>query len=110
MTRTVPWAKAPAYDEQPEVRAKLRAATAADRRAYLESGFAPVGCATCGNRVLVRKSSPVQTSIQWSAEAVATCPRLAEAGRPTALVDGCPDLADSIADAVREGTIEVPDA
>jgi hypothetical protein len=113
MTDTVPWAKAPTYAGQPEVLAALRAATAADRRGYLESGFCPVSCANCGNQVLVRKNSMAQTSVQWSADAVAHCPRFAERvadGGSTALIEGCPSLADSIDKAVLGGAIEVPDA
>lgn len=87
--------------------------TRSTRRDFLEAGFRPVDCATCGNRVLVRKSSMAQTSIQWTTGGVTHCPRFAErvtSGQHTALIDGCPDLAETIAAGVRQGMIEVADA
>jgi hypothetical protein len=69
-------------------------------------------CRRCTTRVLVRKNTLSQTSIQWLADAGATCTELAQqraAGRPTALVAGCTALRDSIDDAVREGRLEVLD-
>ncbi|HEX3788684.1 MAG TPA: hypothetical protein VHW44_12545 [Pseudonocardiaceae bacterium] len=87
--------------------------TRAERREYLEAGLAPVRCQSCINEVLVRKASAAQTSIQWTTAAVRQCPEFAAhsaAGRPTALVDGCHALRDSIWRAVTEGQLEVPDA
>ena len=60
----------------------------------------PVRCARCGACVLVAKFSPQHTSVQWSAEAVRTCLEFAYLGRPSALVEGCAALRDSIDAAV----------
>lgn len=89
------------------------AASVAERREYLEGGLRPVRCRGCANQVLVRKASLAQTSIQWSREAVRACPEFAAAvatGRPSALVDGCDALRESIWQAVAEGEVEVGDA
>jgi hypothetical protein len=86
-----------------------RADSLAERRAYLEGNLTEIRCGNCGAEVRARKSSPQQTSVQWSAPAAGACARLAAAagGRPTALVPTCPDLRDSIDRAVREGRLEV---
>jgi len=55
----------------------------------------------------VKKNSLAQTSIQWDAASVAAC--LEFVGTNSALVAGCGTLRRSIEDAVRSGTIEVPD-
>lgn len=83
--------------------------TLTERQTYLEGGLTEVSCEHCGVRVRARKASAQQTSVQWTAPAARSCPRLAEAAgaRPTALVPGCPDLRDSIDGAVREGRLEV---
>ena len=84
--------------------------TLADRREYLEDGLTGLACEHCGARVGVRKLSPQQTSVQWSAQAERRCATIAEAtaaGRPAALVPTCPGLRDSIDRAVREGRLEV---
>src|SRR5208337_1243871 len=65
----------------------------------------PVSCARCGAAVLVAKFSPQHTSVQWSAAAVRACAEfgaLVAEGRPSALVEGCASLRDSI-DAVVAG-------
>lgn len=92
------WAKAPSFDDRPEVRARLRERTAADRREQLEGGLRSVECARCGSCVLAKKNSPDHTSIQWTAEAVENCPELTThaPGGNTAHVDGCPDLSASV--------------
>jgi hypothetical protein len=87
------------------------AATGAEEREYLEAGLAPVGCRYCGNRVLVKKNSIRHTSIQWTSDAVDSCPEFAArvaAGQVSALIDTCGKLRDSIDEAVREGLLEVP--
>jgi hypothetical protein len=88
-----------------------RRETAADRRLYLEIGLTPVICTTCGIEAFVKKNSRKHTSVQWTAAGVAACPEIAaaRAAEPAALVLGCARLADSIADAVRAGTVIVPD-
>lgn len=85
--------------------------TAEDRRLYVEIGFVPVTCATCGVEALVKKNSRKHTSVQWTSAGVAGCPEIsaARAADPHALVLGCPRFADSVADAVRDGTLVVPD-
>lgn len=82
---------------------------ATERREYLAGGLVPVVCQTCANKVLVRKASLAQTSIQWSAEAVAHCPEFAAQDGANALVERCYALRDSIDAAVREGMVVVPD-
>ena len=86
--------------------------TAEDRRFYVEIGFVPITCASCGVEALVKKNSQKHTSVQWTSAGVAGCPEIgaARAADPHALVLGCPKLADTIADAVRDGTVVVPDA
>jgi hypothetical protein len=69
-----------------------------------------VECARCGATVLAAKFSPQHTSVQWSAAAVQTCAEfgvLAAGGRPSALVEGCASLRDSIDVAVAAGRLEV---
>ncbi len=74
----------------------------------------PVVCRNCGARVLVRKSSWDQTSVQWNADATARCTERAEAqkiaahaGRGVFLV--CSALGESIIDAVRHGDLPIVD-
>ncbi|MEV4648287.1 hypothetical protein [Saccharopolyspora sp. NPDC049357] len=92
-------------------RTDVPAGTAADQRLYLEGGLRPLPCTTCGVRVLVKKLSPEQTSIQWTTS-TDDCPeiaaRIAEGDHP-ALVDTCPRLRATIEHALREGILEVPD-
>ena len=45
--------------------------TAEDRRFYVEIGFVPVRCASCGVEALVKKNSHKHTSVQWTAAGVA---------------------------------------
>ena len=72
--------------------------------------FCPVECGRCGAGVLAAKFSPQHTSVQWSAEAVRTCFEFSAArssGRPSALVQGCGSLRDSIDAAVLARRLEV---
>ena len=62
----------------------------------------PIACSTCGTSVLVSKSSAEQTSIQWEVDS-SVCPRRASLN----VGDTCPDLSDSIRDAVLAGQLEV---
>jgi hypothetical protein len=79
-----------------------------------EVPMTPVACRNCGARVLVRKSSWDQTSVQWNADATARCTERAEAqkmsahaGRGVFLV--CSALSESIIDAVRHGNLPIVD-
>lgn len=75
-----------------------------------EAGFRPVDCARCGAVVQVAKFSRQHTSVQWSLAAVRACAEFsarAAAGEPSALIDTCASLRDSIDRAVLEGRLEV---
>lgn len=71
----------------------------------------PVGCGVCGARVLARKSSWEQTSLQWSEEAVAAClERRAASPRPGpngSTFSGCTAVRDAVRDAVHRGELPV---
>ncbi len=100
------WAKAPDFADRPERRAQVRAQTVVDKQRYLEEGLTPLSCASCGVKVLVRKASSHQQSVQWTENPADHCPvfqKLAEPGRP----EGCPDLERTINHAVAEGMLEV---
>jgi hypothetical protein len=74
------------------------------------SASCPVECGRCGAGVLAAKFSPQHTTVQWSAEAVRACAEFSAAvalGRPSALVEGCGSLRDSIDAAVMAGRLEV---
>ena len=74
--------------------------------------FAPVNCAACGIEAMVKKNSQKHTSVQWTTAGVGGCPEIsaARAANPNGLILGCPKLTETIADAVRDGTVVVPDA
>ena len=75
-----------------------------------QAAFCPVECGRCGAGVVAAKFSPQHTSVQWSAEAVRACVEFSAAralGRPSALVEGCGSLRDSIDAAVMAGRLEV---
>ena len=75
-----------------------------------EAGLRPVGCARCGAVVQVAKFSPQHTSVQWSLAAMRACAEFsarAAAGEPSALIDTCGSLRDSIDRAAGEGRLEV---
>jgi hypothetical protein len=76
---------------------------------FLTGGLRPHTCRSCGTCVLVKKNSLKHTSIQWTTDAVSSCPVFAASDVPTALLDTCPKLSDSIGDAVREGELAVAD-
>lgn len=87
-----------------------RPETLADQALYTQGQLVELPCLDCQAHVLVRKNSQHHTSIQWSREAVADCTTFAklshqDGGRP--IHSGCPRLAASIDDAVREGVISV---
>jgi len=75
-----------------------------------QGAASPVECARCGAAVLAVKFSPQHTSVQWTAAAVRTCWEFSASsalGRPSALVEGCGSLRDSIDVAVASGRLEV---
>jgi hypothetical protein len=79
------------------------------RQFYLEGGLVALACGSCGARVRVKKTSPMQTSVQWSKRAVQECTEFASAGAgPNALVPTCTRLRDTIERAVRRGELGVP--
>jgi hypothetical protein len=87
-----------------------RPQTLADRREYLEGGLRDLVCDGCGAHVLVKKSSPRQTSVQWTGQAVNQCAEFAARvalGETTPLVDTCTTLRGSIEQAVRDGRLDV---
>ena len=75
------------------------------------AAFCPVECARCGAAVLAAKFSPQHTVVQWNAASVAACAEFSAAlsmsGRPSALVEGCASLRDSIDVAVAAGQLAV---
>ncbi|HEX4287417.1 MAG TPA: ferredoxin [Trebonia sp.] len=77
-----------------------------DRRASPQ----PVRCARCGATVQAAKFSPEHTSVQWTAEAAATCAVFGVRGGVgvgCAPIEGCGDLRDSIDAAVASGRLAV---
>jgi hypothetical protein len=79
----------------------------------LDAPMVPVNCRRCGAQVLARKSSWQQTSVQWDAESMATCPQrrgaeeLRQHNRGPFLV--CSELRDSIEDLARCGALPILD-
>ena len=75
------------------------------------AAFCPVEGGRCGAGVLAAKFSPQHTLVQWNAASVAACAEFSAAlsfsGRPSALVEGCGSLRDSIDAAVTAGRLEV---
>jgi hypothetical protein len=81
--------------------------SASDER---RGAVACVECTRCGAAVRAVKFSPHHTSVQWSAAALRTCREFSASsalGRPSALVEGCASLRDSIDGAVLTGRLEV---
>jgi hypothetical protein len=73
-----------------------------------------VVCRHCGARVLARKSTWNQTTVQWNADATSRCAERAEAQKMSAHADRgvflvCSALSESIVDAVRSGDLSVVD-
>lgn len=79
-----------------------------------EMPMVPVACRTCGARVLARKSSWGQTSVQWDADGMARCAERREAVRIEdnrgALFLACSSLRHSIEDAVTAGELTIVQA
>jgi hypothetical protein len=84
--------------------------TLEDQRLYTSARLVEVACLDCLARVGVKKNSEHHTSIQWTQEAVADCATFAklshqQGGLP--IHSGCPRLAASIEQAVRDGALSV---
>jgi hypothetical protein len=79
-----------------------------------DAPMVPVTCRRCGAKVLARKSSWQQTSVQWDAAAMARCPQrraadlLTTHGRRDVFL-ACSDLAESIRTAAHDGELPVVD-
>src|ERR1700752_5248209 len=100
------WSKAPAFGDDPEGPAAVRAAPAAHPAGYLTSGLQPVDCRFCHATVNVKRLGLGHTAVQWNTDASQRCAYFAEqraSGEDTARMRACPRLADSIAHAVAEG-------
>jgi hypothetical protein len=72
-----------------------------------QGAVASMSCARCGAAVRAVKFSAQHTSVQWTATAVRACLEFGAAGRPSALVEGCGSLRDSVDCAVLEGRLKV---
>ena len=66
-----------------------------------------VACDACAARVLVRKSSPDQTSIQWNTDARAACHELATSPLPGPTLAGCTRLETTVHEAVLAGKLAI---
>ncbi|WP_036566836.1 hypothetical protein [Nocardia sp. BMG51109] len=101
------WAKAPDFADRPERREQVRAQTVVDKQRYLEDGLTPIACQSCGTKVLVRKASSQQRSVQWTTNPAEHCPvfraLVGGPGRP----DSCPSLDQAIEQAVDDGVLRV---
>ncbi|WP_242453490.1 ferredoxin [Mycolicibacterium sp. P9-64] len=74
----------------------------------------PVNCRTCGAEVLARKGSWQQTSVQWTADAVARCWQRRNADALSAhgsrgLLIACSYMDESIENEARCGRLPVVD-
>ncbi|MFD6893636.1 hypothetical protein ACFWB0_03680 [Rhodococcus sp. NPDC060086] len=111
-TREAKWAKSPNFADRPDRVEAIAAQTAIDKINYLDSGLHEVTCRECGTCVLVRKNSYRHTSVQWRDDPSAVCPvlRADAAGMGTSITprEGCPNLRDSIEQAVIDGSVPVP--
>nr|WP_228806651.1 ferredoxin [Nocardia cyriacigeorgica] len=65
----------------------------------------PLRCDECAARVLVRKSSRAQTSLQWTAEARSACYELASSLAPGPALAGCSRIRRTIDAAVASGEL-----
>lgn len=78
-----------------------------------DAPMSPVTCGTCGAHVQARKSSWEQTTIQWSAEAVAACEErggtAARTGPNGTTFLGCTALGRSLREAAVTGALPVLD-
>jgi hypothetical protein len=79
----------------------------------LDSPLVPVCCSHCGAKVLARKASWQQTSVQWDTEATARCLERrdwrAASQQTCGLFLVCSKLRDSVEDAAHSGAIPILD-
>jgi hypothetical protein len=75
------------------------------RLEYLEGGLADLACEHCGAKVRVKKTSPQQTTVQWTTQAARECAEFAAQPAPSALIATCGRLRASIELAAREGRV-----
>jgi hypothetical protein len=95
----------PAASRRP-LNSPLQAGGSDERR----PGYRWVGCDRCGAAVQVAKFSPQHTVVQWNPESVRACAEFAAGtadGTPSALIEGCASLRESIDRAVLQGRLEV---
>ena len=81
-----------------------------DQRLYTEARLVDVACLDCLVHVRVKKNSDHQTSIQWTAEAVAECSecaRLEQEPGGRKVHAGCPRLSASIEQSVKDGNVSI---
>jgi hypothetical protein len=88
--------------------------TVRDDNRLADAAMTSVHCQRCAARVLVRKSSANQTSVQWNTEATGRCGERREleklAGHGgNGLFLGCVALSESIVGAVRAGDLSIVD-
>ncbi|RHW25506.1 hypothetical protein D0Z08_18515 [Nocardioides immobilis] len=85
------------------------AETLEEQRLYTQARLIEVACLDCLATVQVKKNSDHQTSIQWTAEAVAACPELCRRSRSGSRDGhrGCPRLLASIDAAVADGVVQI---
>ncbi|EHI11607.1 hypothetical protein [Mycolicibacterium thermoresistibile] len=81
--------------------------TARPDNRLLDAPMRPVTCGTCGARVLARKSSWEQTSVQWNAAAREMC--LDQSQVEGHAIPLCPALRTAIETAVVQGLLPVLD-
>lgn len=73
----------------------------------VETPMQSLTCHSCAARLLVRKSSAQQTSVQWNAEALAACHELGTSPMPGPALAGCSRLHEAIVHAVVTGDLPV---
>ncbi|MFB6988198.1 ferredoxin [Streptomyces sp. NPDC056178] len=66
----------------------------------------PLACERCAARVLVRKSSWQQTSVQWDGRSMAVCAERDPAGGG---FEGCRSLRETIRESALRGTLAIVD-
>jgi hypothetical protein len=74
------------------------------------TSYQRIACDRCAAVVEVAKFSAQQTSVQWSPESVRACAEFAAraaGGEPSALIDTCGTLRDSIGAALLQGRLAV---